>query len=162
MYTLLGCAHIQYLTFAIGCHCEVCNCSWSRCYGHCTKGLLNLISICAKKNEPSEPRQARMTCRLYITCSCTDTSNSTLLINNLASSSLSLPHPVTLLSQFDPCILSLILRPYTPQHTHIFHYPSYSCCCHLHSILAKTLLFKFTLLWTSVNPSCFPSDLKPS
>lgn len=37
-----------------------------------------------------------------------------------------------------------------------------SSCCHLHSISVETLLFKFTLFSTSVNPSCSPSDLKPS
>lgn len=85
-----------------------------------------------------------------------DTSNLTLLIDSPASSRLF--HTVSIW----PVRRSLILRLQTPLHTYIFHYPSLFSCCHLHSILAKTLLFKFTLLCTSLTLSCFPSEPKPS
>lgn len=111
----------------------------------------------------NESGRARTPGEPHINCSCMDTSSSTPLINNSASFALSLSLFLSPWSPFDPRILSLILRPRTPQHVGAFSiYPPLSSRCRLHSILAETLLFKFTLLSTSVNPSCFPSDLKPS
>lgn len=113
---------------------------------------------CKMKNEPSEPRQERMTRKPYENCICTDTSQSTLLINNPCQ----LPSLfLILLSPFDLCTLVLILFSQIPQHTYIFHLPPLlapSPALHFR----RDLVLKFTLLSTSVNPLCFPSDLKAS
>lgn len=114
------------------------------------------VCVLLKERDLSVPRQVRATSKPCTVCSVQTPQTWHFW-------SIVLPAPVSfILSPFDLCVRSLILLLQTPLHAHIFHYPSLFSCCHPHSILAKTLLFKFTLLCTSLTLSCFPSEPKPS